>query len=217
MAEKFVNGESKLSIRNKLNSHVDDLDGIVSAIASLNSRVGSVEDDIVALQNGTNDPVSSGDGTATSFAFVPVIDANAYQYQEAGSSGQEWSRSTSIAGYGGSGYAVLNGVSAVDGTSATAYLSIPASNTKQRKVWLRVNGPTGATVAGRSAGTGPLSFGTLTTNAAWHWILMGSLTALYDSQYQIHGRSAGVAVDGIILTDSENTDVPTGKDGFKAA
>lgn len=224
MAETFSDNEARSSIRAKLNRNADELSVTSQTALTASNTLASLISRVTALEAGTSGTgsVSTSDGTLTAATF-DFMDVFYYSYQSTGSSGQTWSKANTIAGFEGVGYGILNNISAVDGTNAIAFMDGFASDPTQprvqvnRKVWLRVYGPTGATIAGKSHNGGTLGTGTIVTNNAWSWVEMSSLHVAYDNQYQLHGRTASVAVDRLILTTSSNTDVPTGKDGFRNA
>lgn len=225
MAETFNDGEARSSIRAKYNRVANGLDTAQQTIITLSNQISALTSRVVTLESsegGTGGEVVTSDGALTSESYFH-IDTFAYSYQVTGSSGQSFGKENTVPGYNGSGYAYLNAVTAVDGTNAIAYLNGFATNSSDpkvqvdRKIWLRVYGGSGATIAGRSHGNGTIGTATLNQSQAWHWVKLSTNHVAYDNQYQLHGRSGSVLIDSIILTTLANTTTPTGKDGYRSS
>lgn len=223
MAETFNDNEARSSIRAKLNRNANALTTATQTLVTLSNTVSSLISRVTALEaaeGGTGGEVVTSDGafTSESFSYQDVFN---YSYQDSGTSGQAFSKDNSITGYKGAGYALTNSTSAVSGTNAIAFLNgfapdpSVAEVKSDRKVWIRVRGGSGATIAGKSHGSGTLGTATLTQAQAWHWIKLSTNHVAYDNQYQLHGRSGNVLIDGIILTTLANNVTPTGVDGFR--
>ena len=223
MAEQFSDNEAYSSIRAKNNRNVSELATNSQTIVTLSNQVSSLITRVTTLEaneGGTPDPVTTSDGTLTYHPFT-YVDIFNYAYQTTGTRGQQFSKDNSTTGYKGAGYAKVNSISAVDGTSATAYIDGFATDATDpdvqvdRKVWIRVRGAIGATIAGKSHNGGTIGTVTLNQSQTWHWLQMSTNHKAYDNQYRLFGRSANVLIDGFILTALGSSDTPAGKDGFR--
>lgn len=222
MAQTYEDGEARSSIRAKLNGNANELDTTSQLAANLNSALAALTTRVGDLESGSPPTTPTSDGALTDQAFF-AIDVFNYSYQETGSSGQQFSKDNQTPGFDGTGYAKLNSISAVSGTEAKAYINGFAPNSSDpvvqvdRKVFLRLYGPTSATIVGCSHGGGTAGTATIATGNAWAWVQVSTNHAALDNQYQLHGRSPNVLIDKIILTTLANTVLPTGKDGYRSS